>query len=99
MRWIVLSFLTLLAACGLPEDPAGSGQAVPPQQDPALLIPCGADTRANLIGMTLEELMRVEILGPVRVIRPGDPVTEDFFAQRLNIYLTATDTVSSISCG
>ncbi|WP_186827083.1 I78 family peptidase inhibitor [Shimia ponticola] len=95
MRWIVPSVLVCLTACGLPD-----GEPMePPKQDPAKLVPCGADKRGGLIGLELEELMTVEILGPVRVIRPGDSVTEEFFAQRLNIYLTATDSVAALTCG
>ena len=92
-------FFTLLsvAACGsVSIEP--KGQDIP-AKDPALLAPCGADKRPDLVGMSLEQLMQVEILRPVRVIRPGDAVTEDFFPARLNIYLTATDHVAALACG
>ena len=97
MRMFVFFTLLCVAACGsVGIEPKGSTF---PAQDPALLAPCGADKRSDLVGMSLEQLMQVEILGPVRVIRPGDAVTEDFFPARLNIYLTATDHVTALACG
>ncbi|MEM1302170.1 MAG: I78 family peptidase inhibitor [Pseudomonadota bacterium] len=95
IRWIAFGFCVGLIACGPPSLPVETW----PEQDPAALIPCGAHRLGNLVGLGLEDLMRIEILGPVRVIRPSDAVTEDFFPARLNIYLTSSDTVARLTCG
>ncbi|MEL6914527.1 MAG: I78 family peptidase inhibitor [Pseudomonadota bacterium] len=65
----------------------------------AALAPCGADALQGLVGQTHEDLLRTEILGPVRIIRPGMAVTMDFLPARLNITLDAAERVTRVSCG
>ncbi|MEL7301299.1 MAG: I78 family peptidase inhibitor [Pseudomonadota bacterium] len=65
----------------------------------AALSPCGADALQGLVGQSREDLMRTEILGPVRIIRPGMAVTMDFLPARLNITLDAAERVTRVSCG
>ncbi|MEM6479381.1 MAG: I78 family peptidase inhibitor [Pseudomonadota bacterium] len=60
---------------------------------------CRADEFQRLVGMSHSELLRVRILGPVRVIRPGMAVTTDFSATRLNIALDESETVTRVFCG
>lgn len=84
-----------LSACA----PTVDQPPVAPAQPPVLLQPCGADAQQSLIGATYEQLLKTEILGPVRTIRPGDVVTEDFRPNRLNIALTQDDRVASVYCG
>ncbi|MEL6550947.1 MAG: I78 family peptidase inhibitor [Pseudomonadota bacterium] len=84
-----------LAAC-TPVEPVG------PIETPATgaaLAPCGADALQGLVGQSREDLMRTEILGPVRIIRPGMAVTMDFLPARLNITLDAAERVTRVSCG
>ena len=63
------------------------------------LAPCGGAVLLPMIGAEFEALMRVELLGPVRVIRPGQAVTEDYMPARLNIYLDDADRVQTLGCG
>ena len=98
--FLVLSALLALSACA-PTAPGTPG-AVPPA-GPALPAPgadtCGAAARAALIGQPATALERIYILGPVRVIRPGDAVTMDFVERRINFDLDATDRIVRIFCG
>ena len=60
---------------------------------------CAASPRAGLIGQPATALERVYILGPVRIIRPGDAVTGDVIPRRINFDLDATDRIMRIFCG
>ncbi|VDC27243.1 I78 family peptidase inhibitor [Pseudogemmobacter humi] len=81
-----------LAGCG----GAGGGGAPPATTDPAL---CGADRLAGLTGQPVTLLPGDEVGGPLRLIRPGDAVTEDFNPARLNVSLDASDHITRLSCG
>jgi hypothetical protein len=99
---LVLSALLALSACA-PTAPGTPGAAPPGAGQPALPAPgadtCNAATRAALIGQPATALERVYILGPVRLIRPGDAVTMDFVERRINFDLDATDRIVRIFCG
>ncbi|MEM1235838.1 MAG: I78 family peptidase inhibitor [Pseudomonadota bacterium] len=82
-----------LCACAVTDSPSTS------EADAAAGAACGADELQRLIGLGQEELLKEEILGPVRTIRPGDAVTADFMANRLNIVLDDTNTVTRVNCG
>lgn len=91
-----IAALALLAACGA--TGGGDGAAVVPGRgaDP---VPCGAAAHLALIGQPLTALPGDEVAGPLRVIRPGDAVTEDFNPTRLNVSLSADGTIAALSCG
>jgi hypothetical protein len=83
-----------LAACS---GAGGSGSPAPRQTaDPAL---CGADRMAHLTGGPATALPGDEVDGPLRLIRPGDAVTEDFNPARLNVTLDAQGHILSLTCG
>ncbi|MEM1374028.1 MAG: I78 family peptidase inhibitor [Pseudomonadota bacterium] len=89
--YCMIALVLGLAACSgmpdqdpVPEEPSGT---------------CGADRFQSLVGLSHDDLLRIEILGPVRVIRLGDAVTMDFLPSRLNIALDAGDRVSRVFCG
>lgn len=84
-----LCLLLLLTAC----------TAAPPSLPPMLEDTCRANEYANLIGQDATALERVLILGQVRVIRPGDFVTQDFRPNRLNFGIDSANKVIEISCG
>jgi hypothetical protein len=84
-----LSLLILLAACA----PAS------PRLPPMLEDTCGATDYANLIGQDATALEKVLILGMVRVIRPGDAVTQDFRPGRINFGINNANKVIEVSCG
>ena len=66
---------------------AMAGTALPPEEF------------SGLIGQPATALERVYILGPVRIIRPGDAVTGDVIPRRINFDLDATDRIMRIFCG
>lgn len=90
-----LLLLPLLAACAAPVPPQ---PALPPLPAPSEDT-CNATPRAALIGQPATALERVYILGPVRIIRPGEGVTMDFSPARINFDLDATDRIARIFCG
>lgn len=99
-RFALLAPLALLPSCVLPvpvpEGTPGAFEIVLDEGDP-----CGARRLQGLIGEPgfYVDDMRFESPVPVRVIRPGDAVTEDFSPQRLNVRLGADDRVVAVDCG
>lgn len=92
----LLALLVLLAACTIPPgavpDP---GPPVPPPEEDS----CGAAQYADLVGQDATALERVLIMREVRLIRPGQTVTMEYRAQRINFQIDAADTISRITCG
>ena len=89
--------LALLVACdmaAIPSPSPPSGPALPPLAQDT----CKANDYANLIGQDATALERVLILDQVRVIRPGDAVTMDYRAERINFNVSAGNRITSISC-
>ena len=82
-------FLIALAGCTVAEPP------LPPQLEDT----CGATDFADLIGQDATVLERRLLLGPVRVIRPGDAVTMDFRPDRMNFKIAENETIRAIDCG
>ncbi|RYG90324.1 hypothetical protein EU803_13940 [Loktanella sp. IMCC34160] len=60
---------------------------------------CGGAEFAPLVGQPSTALERHLILRQVRVIRPGDAVTMDYRAERLNFEIDATGQIFRIFCG
>ncbi len=81
--------LILLAGCTATQAP------LPPQMEDT----CGASEFAGLIGQNATALERTLLLGPVRVIRPGDAVTMDFRLDRVNFRIGEDETIQRIDCG
>ncbi len=71
---------------------------LPPKVRPPEMSTCGAVELQNLVGQPISALER-SIVERARVIRPGQAVTMDFIAARLNIELDASDRVKRIWCG
>ena len=82
-------FFVALAACTTAEPP------LPPQLEDT----CGARDFADLIGQEATALERRLLLGPVRVIRPGDAVTLDFRPDRVNFKIDENETIQAVDCG
>lgn len=59
---------------------------------------CGADTMADLIGQPVTAYDASGHSGPVRIIRPGDAVTMDYRADRLNVMLDDQDVITGLAC-
>lgn len=81
--------LATLAGCSVAEPP------VPPQANDT----CGAGAFTALIGQDATVLETVLLLGPVRVIRPGDAVTMDYLRQRVNFVIAENETIQRVDCG
>ncbi len=73
--------------------------AAEPVLPPQLEDTCGARDYENLIGQDATALERVLLLGPVRVIRPGDAVTMDFRPDRVNFKISENETIRAVDCG
>lgn len=86
MKW--LTPFALFAAC-----------AATPPTPPVLDDTCGAADRAALVGRDATALEKVLILGMVRVIRPGDMVTQDYRPTRINFMVGADETITAVTCG
>lgn len=83
------ALLLALAACApLPPVPGGgTGDD------------CGASGLRPLLGRPVSVLAAMLLPAPVRIIRPGEAVTMDFVATRLNIELDAGDRIARLYCG
>ncbi|MFO8128188.1 I78 family peptidase inhibitor [Yoonia sp.] len=81
--------LIALAGCAVTEPP------LPPHIEDT----CGAAEFADLIGQKATALETTLLLGPVRIIRPGDAVTMDFQPNRINFIIDVNETIRMIDCG
>lgn len=93
----------LLAGC--------AGMSSPPPREPAPPPPrvetsaaCGAERVQDRVGRhfgaALGEAIRAESgAAAMRVIRPGEAVTLDYRADRLNVRLDEDDVITVIGCG
>lgn len=84
-----------LSACATPE------QAPPPA---APEDACGASRVRDLIGQARSDALVAEVArrsgaARVRWIRPGDVVTMDYSAERLNVNLDAQGRIARLTCG
>lgn len=85
--------LAALSACALVESGA-PGAAVASGDDA-----CGAAGLQTLVGTSVGTLDPAALPDPKRVIFPGQAVTMDFQAERLNVEIGADDQVARVFCG
>jgi len=81
-----------------------AGCAPQPQPTPPAMRACNAAPAQGLIGRQAsaalaQEAQRLGRAGAVRFLRPGEVVTMEFRADRLNIHLDAQEKVERIACG
>ena len=86
----IIGLAALTACTGV--DPTAQ---IPPTIDDT----CNASQYSELIGQDATALEKVLILGQVRVIRPGDLVTQDFRPDRINFGIDDANRISDVSCG
>lgn len=87
-RLIPLLALPLLLAGCMPTAPVPDSGA------------CGADAlAAEFVGRDASALFATTFAIPVRFIRPGDPITEDFNPSRANFDIDANEVVTRVWCG
>lgn len=60
---------------------------------------CGASELQYLVGQPGAVLNGMRFSQDLRVIQPGMPVTMDFRADRLNIWLNQSDRIERVTCG
>ena len=77
---------------------AGCAQGLVPTPGTPLAR-CGADRLIGLIGGTVGALPPQPLDRSVRILRPGDAVTEDYSDRRLNVILDGRDRITALSCG
>lgn len=87
MRPILFPALACLMACQTAPDSAG------PSGD------CGAAGLQDLVGAPLAALPEEGPWATLRIIRPGDAVTQDYSESRLNVSLDAADRILALTCG
>ena len=89
----------VLAACAAP--PAEFAQAPPPPAAPAV---CNADPGQFAVGQPHAEALADQVrretgASSVRALRPGQAVTMEFNAGRVNLDLDAGGRVTRVRCG
>lgn len=97
MRILILSLTAagLLAGCDATTNWVMPGPPVPvPVTDS-----CGATALQPLIGQPVTVLPDAGVWSSIRVIRPGQAVTMDFSATRLNVEVDAAGRMIRIFCG
>ncbi len=92
MRLIPIVLCLAVVGCAAPE--VELPPAPTPQSDT-----CGAAPYTRLIGQDATELERELILRQVRIIRPGDLVTQDFVPTRINFVVGPAGRIARIYCG
>lgn len=93
MRALILVATTVLALAAC----EGVAQEPPVMDDDR--DACGASALQGLIGQPEAVLQGMTFGGPLRVIRPGQAVTMDYSAARLNVTLDAGGVIVEIACG
>ena len=98
---LVLPLLALAALPGciipVPVPPVTPGSITIDQWSP-----CGARGLQDYVGQSVAVVEGTNFQGapgPVRVIRPGDVVTQEFLAERLNFRIDAAGLVAAVDCG
>ena len=94
-RFTCILLFAALAACGAPLVTPLEMNQVPVGLDDT----CEAAPLANLIGQDATALERTLRMGLVRVIRPGDMVTQDYRPERINFIIAPDNTIRQITCG
>lgn len=82
----------------------GACATIPPDGPPMPLAQCNADGARWALGREpgsdVVERTRMESgSATVRVIRPGEAVTEDFKTDRLNLDVNARNAIEGVKCG
>ena len=103
------AILLCLLAAGCNRGPASEATQPPPPlpSAPAAATPgdpCRAAQLRNLVSHPATPQLRAAVArfaapAPVRWVRPGDAVTTDYRAGRLNLILDETDRVAALRCG
>lgn len=98
----VLAGLLLAGCAGMSSPPPHESAPPPPRVENQ--ADCGAERVQDRIGREYSEALEASIrqqsgAASMRVIRPGEAVTLDYRADRLNVRLDDDDIISEIGCG
>src|SRR5262245_5598032 len=93
---ICLFALILLGACSTPVPPSAS----PPNnaEEATAQDTCGASQWRQYVGRPVGDIDRSRLPPRARVIMPGQMVTMDFSAERLNIRVGPDGKVTEVGC-
>lgn len=98
VRCAVMLGMAVLAGCAMRDMEPGNPGAASEPHDP-LPQDCGAARLAGWVGQPVAAVDEQYLPVTVRVLAPGDPVTEDFSAARLNILLDGAGRITEFRCG
>jgi len=92
----ILAAMTLgLVACSSESSTTIVRPGVPAAQTDT----CGAAPLQNLIGQPVT-MLPAALKGPsLRIIRPGQAVTQDFSPTRINVHVNRSSFITGITCG
>ena len=114
LSFVALVATLALAACATPPgDAAAQAQAAQAGNEVIAPAPapgdaatqCSADAAQSFVGQEASEATIAQAqaatgaTGALRVIKPGQPVTMDFRADRLNVEVDDDNTIVRITCG
>lgn len=97
IRLLTLGLVLGLGACNSTplSDAAGEGglAAITGEGE------CGPGAWQGYVGQRVDALNTVDLPADARVLFPTTPATMDFRAERLNIEVDASDTITRVYCG
>lgn len=85
----IFPVLVLFSACGQPVENK------PDLPDTS----CSAESLQHLVGQPENAFDARDLDEPVRIIHPGDAVTQDFVPKRLNVEIGSDGRIAAIRCG
>lgn len=92
--------MRLTAIVLIPALLAGCAVIMPP---PLAVLPdpsaCGAADLQNVVGLSVRVLPPTGPWSTLRVLRPGDVMTMDYSATRLNVMVDGNDRILQLTCG
>lgn len=93
--------LMLVAICGLMAGCVPPVYRIGPVDEmlPALPDSCGLATLGDLEGQPMERLADFRLIGPLRVLWPGQEITSDVVPTRLNAEVDVTGRILRLICG
>ena len=100
-----LTAIAVLALAGCGTLGSGTGPATPPGAPPSGSYPtglqntCDGERYGTLVGQDATVLERILIMRQIRVIRPGQVVTQDYRPERINFEIAPSGAISRITCG
>ena len=94
-----LSLVSLTAGCFMVVPVPLGTTAAPSATKAPQPDSCGAAGLQDLIGQPKSALNGRDLAAGTRVIHPGQPVTMEYLAGRLNILIDHKGRISSLTCG